>query len=55
MGNNWQGKLFKNSECVINVQKHFNLFQADEKLRRLGIGSKNFNVEVCIINVCIYI
>jgi hypothetical protein len=53
MGNDWQGKLLKTSECVINVQKHYNLFQADEKLRRLGIGSKNFNVEVCIISVFI--
>jgi hypothetical protein len=53
MGNDWQGKLLNTSECVIKVQKHCNLFQADEKLRHLGIGSKNFIVEVCIIGLFI--
>jgi hypothetical protein len=53
MGNDWQGKSFKTNEHVPNVQKCFNLFQADEKLRRLGIGTNNFNVEVCIVSVFI--
>jgi hypothetical protein len=51
MGNDWQGKSFKTNEHVTNVQKCFNMFQADEKLKRLGIGSNNFNVEVRIISV----